>query len=174
MITRRRFLQVGLAGAALLAAARLLERPHPLAPYRALDASQAAIMGALAPVVLAGALPPQEPARSRALREVLAAFDAELEHLSPAGREEIGKLLALLRFGPSRIALTGVRTPLERASSQEIAGFLARWRASRFDFARAGYLALTQLLQAAWYDNPASWPATGYPGPPRLDAHAAS
>jgi hypothetical protein len=53
-----------------------------------------------------------------------------------------------------------------------VAGFLARWRTSRFDLARAGYQALTQLIQAAWYDNPVAWRAIGYPGPPALAAGA--
>ena len=165
---------MGLAGAALLAAARLLERAPAMAPYRVLGASQALIAAALAPVVLAGALPPRDPARGQALREVVAAFDRELALLSPPAREEVGQLMSLLAFGPTRWALAGVGPPLEQASPAQIAGFLARWRVSRFDFARAGYQALTQLLQAAWYDNPASWPATGYPGPPRLDARPAT
>ena len=46
--------------------------------------------------------------------------------------------------------------------------FLTRWRHSRFEIQRAGYQALSQLIQASWYDNPASWATIGYPGPPKL------
>jgi hypothetical protein len=43
-----------------------------------------------------------------------------------------------------------------------------RWRDSRFELQRASYRALTQLIQAAWYGNSASWAAIGYPGPPAV------
>ena len=44
---------------------------------------------------------------------------------------------------------------------EEIAAFLDRWRFSRFGIQRAGYQALIQLLQAAWYGNPISWSTIG-------------
>ena len=159
-LSRRRFLQVGLAGAAVLAAARLLERPTP----------STGMVGALAAVVLAGALPVESGARAQALREVVEAFDRAVAGLSPAVREEIDSVLGLLRFAPSRMVLAGLPRPLEEASAGEIAGFFERWRDSRFDLLRAAYQALTQLIQASWYDNPRAWLAIGYPGPPALAA----
>ena len=171
-LTRRRFLQVGLAGVAVLAATRLLERPAPApaAAHRVLDSGSTALVGALAAVVLAGALPVEGGARAQALREVVEAFDRAVSGLSPAVREEIDSLLGLLRFAPARVALAGLRRPLEESSAAEIGAFLDRWRDSRFDLLRAAYQALTQLIQASWYDNPRAWPAIGYPGPPALAA----
>jgi hypothetical protein len=167
--TRRQFLQVGAAGAALLVAARLLDRPAPTLPsYRVLDGGSASIIAALVPVVLAGALPAASPQRETAAREVVEAFDRAISGLSPAVRGEIDDLLGVLRFGPTRWLLTGIASPLGEASAADVAAFLSRWRASRFDLMRAGYQALTQLIAAAWYDNPLSWPAIGYPGPPAL------
>ena len=171
LLTRRRFLQVGAAGVAVLATAKLLERPvAPLASYRVLDGSSVALIGALVPVVLAGALPMASPQREGAVREVVEAFDRAISGLSPAVRAEIDALLGVLRFAPTRLALTGLWSPLEEATPEEVGRFLSSWRASRFDLLRAGYQALTQLIQAAWYDNPLSWPAIGYPGPPALKA----
>jgi hypothetical protein len=170
-LTRRRFLQVGLAGAAVLVAVRLLERPTPPdAAHRALDPGSAALVGALAGVVLEGALPAEPGLRASALREVVEAFDRAISGLAPAVRGEIDQLLGTLRFRPARWALAGVWQPLEEAPAGDIAAFLARWRESRFDLLRAGYQALTQLIHAAWYDNPRAWPAIGYPGPPSLAA----
>jgi len=120
------------------------------------------------PVVLAGALPTSSPQREAAVREVVEAFDRAISGLSPAVRAEIDELLGVLRFAPTRLALTGLWSPLEEASPGEIGQFLSRWRTSGFDLLRAGYQALTQLIQAAWYDNPLSWPAIGYPGPPQI------
>ena len=158
MVSRRRFLQVGVAGVAVLALAKALDRPAP----------NAHLVAALVPVVLAGALPEAGPARAAAIREVVEAFDRAIAGLSPAVRAEIDDLFGVLRFAPTRIALTGLWKPVEEASSEEISAFLARWRTSRFDLLRAGYQALTQLIQASWYDNPSSWAAIGYPGPPAL------
>lgn len=166
MITRRRFLQVGLAGAAVLAAAAILDRRPEGGPWRALDPRVVPLMGAIAGVVLEGSLPAEPAARSTAVREVVEAFDRAVAGLSPSVQDEIGQLLALLRILPTRLALTGIASPLEEAPPARIAAFLQEWRVSRFDLLRAGYQALTQLVQAAWYDNPGSWAAIGYPGPP--------
>ena len=170
MLTRRRFLLVGVAGVAVLAATRLLERPaRPPSPAsRFLDRDGAALIGALVPVVLAGAIPAQGAERDAAVRDVVEAFDRAVSGLAPAVRAEIDELLGLLRFAPSRYLLTGIGTPLEEADEERIAQFLSRWRTSRFDLLRAGYQALTQLIQASWYGNAASWPAIGYPGPPAI------
>ena len=170
MLTRRRFLVVGVAGVAVLAATRMLERPAgaPSPALRFLGRDSAAIMGALVPVVLAGAIPAHGAGRDAAVREVVEAFDRAISGLAPAVRGEIDELLGLLRFAPSRYVLTGVGAPLEEAGEARIAQFLSRWRESRFDLLRAGYQALTQLIQASWYGNAASWPAIGYPGPPKV------
>lgn len=170
MLTRRRFLAVGLAGAAVLAATRLMERPAgtPSSRLGFLDRDGEALIGALVPVVLAGAIPAQEGERAGAVREVVEAFDRAVAGLAPAVRAEIDELLGVLRFAPSRLLLAGIGVPLHEAGEERIARFLARWRESRFDLLRAGYQALTQLIQASWYGNAASWPAIGYPGPPAI------
>ncbi len=168
MLTRRRFLLVGVAGVAVLAVTRLLERParapSPALPF--LDRDSAALIGALVPVVLAGAIPAHGAERDTAVRDVVEAFDRAVSGLAPAVRAEIDELLGLLRFAPSRYLLTGIGASLEDAGEARIAQFLARWRTSPFDLLRAGYQALTQLLLAAWYGNAASWERIGYPGPP--------
>ena len=170
MPTRRQFIKVGLGGAALLAAVRWLDRPEAVAassPYRFLDARSAAVVGALIPVVLAS-LPAEAGARARAIEETVAAFDRAVAGLSGAVQKEVDELFAILRFPPARLMFTGLWVPLEESPPEDVAAFLTRWRFSRFDIQRAGYQALTQLLQAAWYGNPASWTAIGYPGAPVL------
>ena len=165
MITRRRFLQVGIAGAVILVAGRALYRSPRPTSYRVLDEGGAELIAALAPVVLAGALPSKG-----AVREVVEAFDQVVAGLSPAVQGELQDLFGLLGFAPARIALAGLWSPWREADENEIAAFLERWRSSRFDLLRAGYQALTQLLQAAWYGNPLAWGAIGYSGPPKLPA----
>lgn len=173
MLTRRQFLRVGLVGAGVLAAAGLLRRGRSVPggdAFRILDTRSAGVIAALVPAVLAGTLPPEGPERAVAVREVVEAFDRAVSGLSPAVQEEIGQLLGLLGFAPTRIVLAGVSSSWEDASAGEVSAFLSRWRHSRFDLFRASYQALSQLLQAAWYGNPKAWPAIGYPGPPPLGA----
>ena len=154
-MNRRRFLQVGLAGSAVLATAGWFATRPP-----------SGVVEALVPVVLSGSLP-APPAREAAVRDVAEAFHRAIGGLAPEVQRELRQLLSMLAFLPTRVAFTGIVAPLEEARPEEIARFLSSWRASRFDLLRAGYQALTQLIQAAWYDNPLSWKAIGYPGPPR-------
>ena len=171
MPTRRTFIQVGIAGGVVLAAARWLDRPAAIAAapnYQFLDAQTAALAAALVPVVLAGALPAEAAARARAIEEVTGGFDRAVAGLAPAVRKEVDELFSILRFPPVRLMFTGLWSPVEESSTEEIAAFLTRWRRSRFEIQRAGYQAITQLIQAAWYGNPASWAFIGYPGAPAI------
>ena len=168
--TRRQFIQAGAAGAALLLAVRFLDRPRAaeIAKFRNLDARTAELLQALVPVVLANALPPDAGARSAAIGEIIEAFDRALSGLDPAIQNEIAQMLGLLVYAPTRIAVAGVWATWREATAEEVAGFLRDWRDSRYALKRSGYRALTQLIQAAWYDNMRAWHVIGYPGPPAL------
>ena len=172
MATRRQFIKAGIAGAALLAAARFLDRPlaAPVNSYRLLDERSERIVRALVPVVLEGWLPADSDAQARIIGEVVAGFDHGASILGRPAQEELGELLSFLDFPPTRIAFAGLWQPVAESTAEELRAFLARWRDSRFELQQASYQALTQLILAAWYDRPATWPAIGYPGPPKLDA----
>jgi len=176
MITRRTFLVAGVAASAALAAAWWL-RPRTGAPGRvpadaealfALDAEAPAIVAAIVPVLLDGALPEAAAARADAIRETVAGVGEAVAGLPPFARKELSELFALLAFAPSRWALARIAAPWPEADRADVAAFLERWRTSRFALLRSAYDALHQLVLAAWYANPRSWPATGYPGPPAL------
>lgn len=170
-VSRRRFLQVGAAGAVALAAAHFLNRGGP-APsmgsldLRALDGKAAALIAALAPVILDGALPDEAASRQIAINEVVEAFDRGLAGLSPAVQDELQQLLSLLTFAPTRALVAGVWKPWHAAGPEDVAAFLTGWRNSRFDLLRSGYQALKQLLQACWYGNPLAWGRIGFSLPP--------
>ena len=169
-VSRRRFIQAGLAGAALLALARWIDRPVDAAsaPYRFLDARGARTVAALVPVVLAGALPGEEGARKAAIAEVVAGFDRAVAGLAVPVQAEIGELFSFLHTAPLRVAFAGLWKPVDESTPAQLRDFLLRWRDSRFDLQRASYRAITQLMQAAWYGNSSSWPLIGYPGPPAV------
>lgn len=174
MASRRQFLKVGVVSGAVLAGAGWLalrrDPPRPLAGLQWLDERSAAIVAALIPAILAGTLPEAGSARERARRDALEAFDRAVAGLAPAIQEEIAQLFAILAPAPARLLLAGLSQPWEEAGVAEVTAFLSRWRTSRFPLLRAGYQALTQLVIAAWYGNPASWEAIAYPGPPALEA----
>ncbi len=174
MPTRRTFLFAGIAGATALAAAAWLRGTREV-PAAAPEGERGgalgdatAVLSAVVPVFLDGALPADPAAARLAVRETVASVGDAIAGLPPAAQHELAQLFSLLGFAPARIALARVSSPWPEAGRDEVAAFLARWRESSFLLFRSAYAALHQLVFAAWYGNPASWPAIGYPGPPRL------
>ena len=166
ILSRRTFIFVGVAGAAALVAARLLPRGAP--SMSALDADGTSVLTAIAPVMLAGALPVDAPARADALRETLAGIERAIGGLSPRQQGELGDLFGLLALAPARWSLARMTSSWQDASSEDVERFLVRLRDSRIGLLRAAYDALHQLVLAAWYGNPRAWPPIGYPGVPDL------
>jgi hypothetical protein len=176
MPTRRTFLFAGLAGATALAAAAWLRGTREMPPAAGaergstLGVDATAVLSAVVPVFLDGALPADPSAARLAVRGTVASVGDAIAGLPPAAQHELAQLFSLLGFAPARIALARVSSPWPEADRDEVAAFLARWRESRFLLFRSAYAALHQLVFAAWYGNPASWAAIGYPGPPKVYA----
>ncbi|MHB8145486.1 MAG: hypothetical protein ACYDG0_06465 [Vulcanimicrobiaceae bacterium] len=176
MFTRRQLIRTGIAGAVVLAVAGVgyqLYSDERAAPpdahaYKVLDTEARVIVGAIAPAMLAGALPSAKEPRALAIRAVVRGFDTAVAGLSPSVQGEVHQLLSLLGFPLTRWTVAGVWAPWHEASVAEVDGFLTRWRYSSFAMLRSGYDALHQLVNAAWYGNAESWPAIGYAGPPVL------
>lgn len=174
MISRRTFIVAGTAGGAALAVAWWLRggpgRPRTgVAPTLAdLDPEAPTIVAAIVPAMLAGALPTQGEARQAAIRETVSGVEHAIAGLNPYAQQELAQLFSLLAFAPARVTLTGVSAPWAEASEDTVNAFLARWRTSSFALLRSAYDALHQLICAAWYGNPKTWPAIGYPGPPDI------
>lgn len=166
---RRTFLAVGLAGAATLAAAGWWAASTSRRnTAEALDADARAIIAAIVPAMLDGALPASPRDREAAISETVDNVDRAVRGLPPAARSELGQLFALLTMTAGRRAFAGVASPWPVATLDEVSTFLTAWRDSAWDLKRTAYDALHQLLFAAWYGNPRSWRDIGYPGPPAL------
>ena len=169
-VSRRRFVFVGLAGAAVLVGAHWLVPNVPIggsAPA-GLTPDAADIVRALAPALLDGALPDDTAERDAAITRTVAAVGAAIEGLPPAARDELATLFALLAAMPVRIFVAGMGGAWRDATVTEANGFLVRLQKSRWSVKRSAYDALHQLTFAAWYADPRTWPAIGYPGPPAL------
>ena len=161
MPSRRQFLKTGALGAAALLLAGFWAMPQadrPAQPGGAatlwLQPQDAAIIRALAPVMLG--------LESLPLEQVAAGVDRAVLGLPPALRQEARQMFDLLQNRWARRWLAGIASPWAAADRSELERFLRRWRDSRFLLKRSVYQALHQLINAAWYGNPASWNALGY------------
>ena len=171
MPSRRTFLVAGILGAAGLATAmwfRTSPSDRGSGRRTALGGDGEAILGAVAPVMLEGALPQAPAARREAIDETLDHLDRAIAGLPPRAREELGQLFALLSLPPTRLALARLTAPWSEASAESVHAFIERLRESRFALLRSAYDAFHQLIFAAWYASPRAWQAIGYDGPPRL------
>ena len=171
MISRRTFITTGMLGAVALATAHWLRGPH--APpsdttLRTLDADAQAILRAIVPVMLAGAIPEVAETRRAAIADTVRGIDTAISGLSPSAQDELRQLFALLALPPARLAIARVSEPWNQASEADVRACLDRFRNSSLTLLRSAYGALHQLTFAAWYGNPAAWARIGYPGPPVL------
>jgi len=168
MVTRRQFLKVGAGGAAVLAMARIARAQVGSRVDSTLDPAARDILAAVVPVMLDGALPADADARAQRVAATIERIDRSVAGLPTHLQAEIGELFALLAFAPSRWLIAGVRAPWRETPPEDVAAFLQRWRQSRWTLLQQGYGALHELIFAAFYAEPDSWPRIGYPGPPRL------
>lgn len=172
MPTRRQFLTTGLAGGALLGFAYLFQGSidrfgkRTLVEAFPLEGAMRQVLGAVVPVVLAGTLPGDGAGRQSGIQRAVDGVAIAVSALSAPAQREVAELFALLAFAPTRIAAAGVTDPWPEATPEAVASFLQRWRNSRIDLLKSGYLALHDLILGAWYADPATWEAIGYPGPP--------
>ena len=171
--SRRQFIKVSATAALALAITRSLDRDvfaqtgaSTLLSFQKITARDAEAIAAIAAAILAGNLPADTASRQAAINEIVAAFDRTVAGLPPAIQGEVGELLSLLTFGPTRRFIVGIAKPWSQASAAEVKAFLDSWRHSRFTTQQQGYQALVRALIACWYGNPRSWPEIGYPGPP--------
>ena len=165
----------GLAGGAALATAYYARRYHGLAPASAaadapLTPDALVILRAIIPAMLAGAIAQAGSERVTDIRETSDGVVQAAAGLPPTAQRELAELFALLAWPPTRWGLAGLAMPWAEADPATAHVVLERWRTSRFDLLRSAYDGLHQLIFAAWYGNPRSWPAIGYAGPPVLTA----
>lgn len=161
MTSRRTLLKTGVAGGVVLAVGGLAAT----IAGRDAAADRAGVLRAVIPALLGDALPAAPQARGAAIERCREMVDAAIAGLSAASRRELDQLFSLLAMPPTRVALAGVTSAWDSAGDAQVSAFLARWREHRVALMQSGYLALHDLVAGAWYSDPASWPAIGYPGP---------
>jgi hypothetical protein len=171
-LSRRSLLRVGLLGSAFLAGAGLTatlggcSASTPHAGFAVIRETDLAFLHALIPVLLEGAVPPQQ--MPQALAGTLESLDYSLDHLSPELRGLSLQLFDVLALPLTRGPLTGIWGSWQNASASEVRAFLERWQNSSIGLLQMGHASLLQLVMMSWYGRAESWAHCGYPGPPRL------
>lgn len=174
LLTRRGLLQAGLLGSAAVWAGGLLGcAARRAAPARlALSPTGETVMRAVMPAVLGPLLPADGTARAQALDAGMANLDEYLASLSPPLQAQAGDVFATLDLLPVRVLVVGTWSSWTDIAPADVESFLLSVRGSRFDLLRRMYVFLQSMAVLAWFDQPAAWPAIGYPGPPLAPAAA--
>ncbi|WP_137819279.1 twin-arginine translocation pathway signal protein [Pseudomonas sp. 2FG] len=171
-LSRRGLLKVGLFGTALLATAGVTatlsgcSASTPASGLSVLRASDLPFLKALIPVLLEGAVAPEQ--MPDAIDGTLQSLDYSLNRLSPAMLKLTVQLFDVLALPITRGPLTGVWGSWATASDTEVRNFLERWQNSSIGLLKMGHSSLLQLVMMAWYGRPESWAHCGYPGPPTV------
>jgi hypothetical protein len=178
-VSRRRLLQVGIVGAAILSGGSLIGRAMwrraPLVGDRAaLSAEGEEVVRAVAPVILGSLLDVSRSDHREALAAGIDALDDYLAHLSLPVQEEATRLFTTLSLLPARVLLLGSTKSWQDASPADVERFLRSARSSRFTLLRRIHGLLQSLVVVAWFDLPLAWEAIGYPGPPDPTRFSAS
>jgi hypothetical protein len=165
---RRSFLKLGLAGGAALGLAGIgatlsgcgARDAVAARGYRFLRDADLQLLGAVMPVILAGAAVDLQTRDA-----VLRSLDELLIRAGGPAQGEIRRLFDLLNLGVTRRLLAGVRKPWHEADHDEVERFLQRWRSSSFGLFNSGYRALVKLCSVPYFGSPIGYRSAGYPGP---------
>lgn len=166
---RRRWLQLGLASAALLAVAGSSAwlTPAGLDGHR-LTAAGRTVLQAITRAMLDGRLPAAPGALDAELQAQVARVEALVAGMPQATRSELSRLLGVLAGLPGRSLLAGLSVEWPAASVLQVQQALESMRHSRLSLRQQAYHALRELSQLGHYTEPSHWAAIGYPGPTDL------
>jgi hypothetical protein len=167
---RRRFIQRGLIGTALLTAGGLAlslrgtRRIAGLGGMQVLDADQASVL-----LAVAGRLIPNREGFPRPSElKIAAKVDAILARADEPTQREVRQLLGLFESALTGFLLDGQPQTFTASSPDDQDARLEAWRDSRLTVRRSGYKAIRGLCLAAYYSDPQIYAAIGYGGPPEI------
>lgn len=171
-LDRRRFLALGVGGAAVLAVGGVglsLQGTVPRAasgPLAALTPAQFSVLAAIADRLCPGG----DGFPTAGELRVAEGVDALLATMHPAAAAELGQALLLVENALTGVVFDGRFVPFTAASPEAQDAALDGWRTSRIGLRRKVYKALRGLVISTYYANPAIAPLVGYPGPPDVSA----
>jgi len=172
---RRTLLKVGIATATLLAlAGGTLALLRPARTGGRLTPGAQAMFAALARAVLGALLPPEPARQAHALQGLVQRLEATITGMPPAMQAEVDELLTIAASAPGRYALLGVSSAWDAAGVDELTQALQALRVSNLALRQQAFHALRDIINAAWFAEPATWAAIGYSGPRAMPAPEAT
>jgi hypothetical protein len=171
-LKRRSWLRLGLVSAGVLALAggglALWSPGAPLDGAWRLRPAAQTLFKAVGVAVLEGSLPDDSPARTQALDGLLARLDGLVAALPAHARAELAQLLGVLTHPLGRQALAGLTPDWADASTAQVQAALQGMRSSSLALRQQAYQALHDLVGGAYFSDPVTWEALGYPGPRQI------
>jgi hypothetical protein len=92
--------------------------------------------------------------------------DRILSRTDVTSQMELRQLLNLFESALANFVLGARVKPFSQLEPEAQDEVLHEWMTSKLAIRRTGFTALRSLVMAAYYGNPITWPAVGYPGPP--------
>ncbi len=123
------------------------------------------VLSVLLPIAIGVELNPSEAEDQKILVLTLKGLDHLIDCLSERNREDLMLLMDLLSMPLTR-TLLGLWTKWEKASRDEVEGFLDQWERSALSLKRFGYQSLVQLMEYSFYGLPKNTVAIRYPDVP--------
>ncbi len=123
------------------------------------------VLSVLLPIAVGVELNPSEAEDQKILVLTLKGLDHLIDCLSERNREDLMLRLDLLSMPLTR-TLLGLWTKWEKASRDEVEGFLDQWERSALSLKRFGYQSLVQLMEYSFYGLPNNTVAIRYPDVP--------
>ncbi len=172
MATRRQFIFNTVAAAAAVTGLTYVIVPTDNVSDNAetahfLTAHDQLIVAAFLPVLLAGYLDKAALAANWQAT-LLHNVDQAIALQRPGVQAELRQLFDLLAFKLSRVALTQSATNWNDMPAHTVDQMLLAWRNNALDLLQTAYSGLHDLVIAAYFVEPSSWPNIGYEPPPAL------
>lgn len=173
-ISRRRLIQRGLAGGALLALggvglsmqSSVLRRPS--GSLEVLSELEFSILSAVADRIT----PESKEALRASTLGVPEAIDGVLARMHPVDVADMKKVLNALESATMGLLFDLRPSPFTASSPEAQDATLRGWRDSRITLRRSGYKALHKVCTSAYWANPKTFELSGYPGPPNFSRGA--
>lgn len=166
---RRTWIKAGVAGGAVLAlAGGGLGLARPAWRDGQLTPGGKELFAAVARAVLGDLLPQatsQPAARTDALEAHLVRLRETIAGMPLPVQDEIAELGALLLHPWGRRLFVGLTTDWPDATDVELHAAMQGLRLSSLALRQQAFHALRDLTNGAWFADPATWTAIGYPGP---------
>lgn len=125
----------------------------------ALTPQQQQVFWYLIPAFLEGAVANDDVARKQ---QVLGNIDHAFAILEPHTQVELNQLLDILASRGGWLLLSAGAAQLSELSIQQRLLLLQQWQQHYLQLLRQAYQGLHELITAAWYGDPASWPDLEY------------